>query len=240
MTKEKAIKELSEWLAACCGGEEIDPTREALRMAIEALKAKDYASERYADLCAFFSGHHNKGADILHSREEFEKWLERMRWHVEECDRLSKELDALKAQNVPNTNVGNYGDTIYRQAAIDAFGLSEKTRKYGGDHSGYDTRMLYEIQDVLEGLPPAQPERKKGKWIPCSEMEPKKSGHYLCTHGGTGIVSPDYYTTQEQAEELFADPEDEYLDLEEYIGWTSKNVIAWMPLPEPYKEKTDD
>jgi len=50
-------------------------------------------------------------------------------------------------------------DMIYRQAAIDAFGLSEKTRKYGGDHSGYDTRMLYEIQDVLEGLPSAQPER---------------------------------------------------------------------------------
>ena len=76
------------------------------------------------------------------------------------------------------------------------------------------------------------------KWIPCKEMEPKKSGHYLCTHGGTWrIVSPDYYTTQEQAEELFADPKDEYLDLEEYIGWTSKNVIAWMPMPEPYREE---
>lgn len=35
-----------------------------------------------------------------------------------------------------------------------------------------------------------------GHWVPCSEMEPKKTGHYLCTHGGTGIVSPDYYTTQ--------------------------------------------
>ena len=48
-------------------------------------------------------------------------------------------------------------DLIERQAAIDAFGLSEKTRKYGGDHSGYDTRMLYEIQYVLEDLPSAQP-----------------------------------------------------------------------------------
>ena len=50
-------------------------------------------------------------------------------------------------------------DLISRQDALDAFGLSEKTRKYGGDHSGYDTRMLYEIQGVLEGLPSAQPER---------------------------------------------------------------------------------
>jgi len=51
-------------------------------------------------------------------------------------------------------------DLISRQAAIYAFGLSEKTRKYGGDHSGYDTRMLYEIQDVLEGLPSAEPEQR--------------------------------------------------------------------------------
>lgn len=49
-------------------------------------------------------------------------------------------------------------DLISRQDALEAFGLSEKTRKYGGDHSGYDTRMLYEIQDVLEGLPSAQPD----------------------------------------------------------------------------------
>ena len=41
------------------------------------------------------------------------------------------------------------------QDALDAFGLSEKTRKYGGDYSGYDTRMLYEIQDTIESLEPA-------------------------------------------------------------------------------------
>lgn len=80
-------------------------------------------------------------------------------------------------------------------------------------------------------------EQPEQRWIPCSETEPKKSGYYLCTHSGTVIVSPDYYTTQEQAEEIFADPEDEYLDLKEYIGWASKDVIAWMPLPGPYREE---
>ena len=44
---------------------------------------------------------------------------------------------------------------IRKQDALDAFGLSEKTRKYDGDHSGYDTRMLYEIQDTIESLEPA-------------------------------------------------------------------------------------
>lgn len=46
-------------------------------------------------------------------------------------------------------------DYIDRQDTLNAFGLSEKTRKYGGDHSGYDTRMLYEIQDTIESLEPA-------------------------------------------------------------------------------------
>lgn len=49
-------------------------------------------------------------------------------------------------------------DLISRQTALDALGLSEKTRKHSGDRSGYDTMMLYEIQDILEGLPSAEPE----------------------------------------------------------------------------------
>ena len=42
------------------------------------------------------------------------------------------------------------GRLIDADKLLNAFGLSEKTRKYGGDHSGYDTRMLYEIQDTIE------------------------------------------------------------------------------------------
>ena len=120
-------------------------------------------------------------------------------------------------------------DLIERQKAIDVcYFFIDLWREQLGEG------ITIAIKKKIAELPSAQPEPQ---WIPCSEMEPKKSGRYLCTHSGTGIVSPDYYTTQEQAEELFADPEDEYLDLEEYIGWTSKNVIAWMSLPEPYQKE---
>lgn len=78
--------------------------------------------------------------------------------------------------DVPDTNVG---DTISRQAAMRAFGLSEKTRKYGGDHSGYDTRMLYEIQDTLESLPSAEP--KRGRWIKMSDAD---GVYYACSECG--------------------------------------------------------
>ena len=61
-------------------------------------------------------------------------------------------------ENLLGTNLSEVGtDCISRQDALEAFGLSEKTRKYGGDHSGYDTMMMYEIQDTIENLPPLQP-----------------------------------------------------------------------------------
>ncbi len=55
-------------------------------------------------------------------------------------------------------------DAISRQAVLEAFGLSEKSRKYGGDHSGYDTLMKYEIQGILEDLPSVTAQRKMGHW----------------------------------------------------------------------------
>lgn len=78
-------------------------------------------------------------------------------------------------ENLLGTNLAKVGtDCISRQDALEAFGLSEKTRKYGGDHSGYDTMMMYEIQDTIENLPPIQPEIVRCKdckhWIPYDWM----------------------------------------------------------------------
>lgn len=43
-----------------------------------------------------------------------------------------------------------HGDLIDRNLLLEDFGISEKTHKYGGDHSGYNTLMLYEIQNEIE------------------------------------------------------------------------------------------
>ena len=79
-------------------------------------------------------------------------------------------------------------DLISRQAALDAFGLSEKTRKWGGDHSGYDARMLYEIQDVLEDLPSVNPQ-KTGRWIEVTDEETltTRTYHYECSECGSHL-----------------------------------------------------
>ena len=202
-----------------------------LEAAISALQAQEAKTQLSAE---------GTTSDLLPAQPEIEQRTEEFAQNVPKEDLISRKaaIDALDNIKIPR-NASWYpyyqqaltvmsrlpsaqpepcDDAVSRKAAIDA-ALSAFSRG------------LLASPDIRK-LPSVQPEPQ---WIPCSEMEPKKSGRYLCTHSGTGIVSPDYYTTQEQAEELFADPEDEYLDLEEYIGWTSKNVIAWMPLPKPYR-----
>ena len=70
------------------------------------------------------------------------------------------------------------------------------------------------------------------KWIPCSERLPEEGVTVLCTEKGTQKVYVGWYLTIKN----------------QYHGWLdsdgfSMDVIAWMPLPEPYKgeenEKTD-
>ena len=73
-------------------------------------------------------------------------------------------------------------DAISRQALLDDFGLSEKTRKWGGDHSGYNTMMLYEIQDVIESAPSVNPQTKTGHWITTRTIE--HDGELYCDNCG--------------------------------------------------------
>ena len=64
-------------------------------------------------------------------------------------------------------------------------------------------------------------------WIPCSEMLPEEEADVLLS-----LRSLDVYTGfRANAEGCF------YIDGDGYVEY--ENVIAWMPLPEPYKESED-
>ena len=56
-------------------------------------------------------------------------------------------------------------DCISRAELLKDFGCSELTRKWGGDHSGYDTYMVYEIQNIIEDAPSVVPSRAEGEWL---------------------------------------------------------------------------
>ena len=98
-------------------------------------------------------------------------------------------------------------DTISRQEAI-----KEIARWIGY----LDEDMILRIQTGLKKLPSAQ------RWIPVSERLPKEDGSYL--------VSGKWGSGKESVGDCEFSVEDEYFQ----TAWNF-NVLAWMPLPDPWK-----
>lgn len=67
-------------------------------------------------------------------------------------------------------------DLIERQAAIDAL-ERKKDKNAKGDIAGFYNQIIQNDIDTLMQLPPAQPERKRGKWI----LKPNIYGVVYCS-----------------------------------------------------------
>lgn len=122
-------------------------------------------------------------------------------------------------------------DLIRRQAAIDALAKFVPHAICDESSESY-TNGLTDAYNLICQLPSAQ------QWIPCSERLPEKSGRYLVTRGlnACGSLWNRIYISN-------------YSDLmgikSEKIWWQGNvgkpdfkrldDLIAWMPLPEPYK-----
>ena len=130
-------------------------------------------------------------------------------------------------------------DLISRQDAIDVLDVlcQEHRYKIPGNAETYSqyNEAWQDALDRAEGaignLPSAEPEPH---WIPCSEKLPDACGKYL--------VTMKWHTTKWNG-----DIEDEHITIKtawygewDDIGWGWSeifDVLAWMPLPEPYEEK---
>ena len=116
-------------------------------------------------------------------------------------------------------------DLISRQAAIDAVVESyEELVKRGQNGLMHWTG----VKATLECLPSAQ------QWIPCSERLPDITDHYTsepcivyCDNGAYGFAELEANIFGQVGWNCERD--DEY---HEPLG----TVVAWMPLPEPWKE----
>ena len=81
----------------------------------------------------------------------------------------------------------------------------------------------------IDNLPSVTPTRKKEEWIPCSERLPENNGVYLVTiifdidetESGRDVTKA-YFCSQSKKWKYFS----------------NDDVIAWMPLPEPYKAES--
>jgi hypothetical protein len=67
------------------------------------------------------------------------------------------------------------------------------------------------------------------RWIPCSERLPEEDGDYLVTTKWKGSYSGNVYIETHVAYYRKKSKEWDYVD-----------IIAWMPLPEPYKEENNE
>ena len=112
-------------------------------------------------------------------------------------------------------------DLISRQAAIDAI---EKAMCEDGFRSSTGLIHKTTAYEVIRHLPSAQ------QWIPCSKRLPKniENRYWICTDGG-------YQCQCRWTNNIFGlGAGDEWdwklLDIPQY-----SKVVAWMPLPEPYR-----
>lgn len=58
----------------------------------QALEQQPIAEERYQDLIEYF-GDDDVAKCVLEDREEFKKWLERIKWHVRKANELARKLE---------------------------------------------------------------------------------------------------------------------------------------------------
>ena len=117
------------------------------------------------------------------------------------------------------------GDTISRQAAIDA--MTNTLWHYPNEC--YRNLNEYEFAKGLaelglKSVPSAQPEQR---WIPCSERLPENDEEVLATTAWGDVTI---------AERIYPPINDTCWFIHDgNTNATIDDVVAWMPLPEPYR-----
>lgn len=127
-------------------------------------------------------------------------------------------------------------DLISRQAAIKYL----MTNMNWHDEDGYESDDDYKrecITELINGVPSAQPEPR---WIPCSERLPEEDGLYLVTSREKATAEEFGFDLDDVEVRKMRFNEDGWRipkHIPEWInGVVHTTVLAWMPLPEPYKE----
>jgi hypothetical protein len=116
---------------------------------------------------------------------------------------------------------------------IDADAFIAKCGHWYTEEGDAETGYIGELKYLIEKQPTIQPEPH---WIPCSEELPETTDAVLTTYIVNGDRSRRYVEESSYYgdDESWSSPWDEYR-----IAGTRIEVVAWMPLPEPFKGVTE-
>lgn len=101
--------------------------------------------------------------------------------------------------------------------------IHEIITESGIDKNDHTNRVLRAIVNGIKTMPPCE---GNNGWIPCSERLPERDINVLAYHRN---ISFDY-----QYVSWIDDYSGRWCG---FIGNLSDDVVAWMPLPEPYKKE---
>lgn len=158
--------------------------------------------------------------------EEALDWIKARKEHYEldddnNCQSLAEALDmAIKALQRDSCE-----DCIGRQAVIDTI-----FAECSGEKLDIDFAKVLLLRRAIKALPPIIPQ--ESKWIPVSERLPKVADCYAVTRqiGSDLIVDACFFDgTNTWHNDNRINHERNYLT----------NIVAWMPLPEPYKAESE-
>ena len=121
-------------------------------------------------------------------------------------------------------------------------------RAYAKDRKGELAKLVSDAADTIEMLsaklsmrfPSAQPEQR---WIPCSERLPEEKDAGILKKLGTSKRSEYVLATVEVKGERMTVTVCTYdgeWDWNMKYAFPDYKIIAWMPLPEPYKTESED
>ena len=178
------------------------------------------------------------------TRKEVIDWLYRLKshvptfmpkiWHEKFIKALQFAIASLETDEAYNL--------MYEQPEFcaDALSCKELLKKW----EETTPRGRTEFDQIIMTMPSVLP---KAKWIPCSEKKPNKGGEYLLWGKIDESEEEDYCFIGDYHEfdEVFGTEISNYdpktlgfidTEIEEYYS-----VVAWMPLPKPYKpQKSED
>ena len=155
--------------------------------------------------------------------------------HIKAIDVLNDAIEIVKqeAEQYQSSEIGFISKT-------EVLTLIEEIKCNDDIPKNYGT--LLDIMRMIRNMPTV--DNTDNGWIPCSERLPEESGYYLVTYHNwsDGNFLPKYNDTYVRRLH--------YQISEHFVGWNypknvddraendcHKEVIAWQPLPEPFKER---